>query len=262
MRNCLIVGFGRSGTSLLAGILNTAGYYSGDDLYPPRSSNPKGFFESAKINHINELLLEPYDFHLQAKQYPVYQAEYSPYRPRKGHRWLSYISEFTEVETSDEYLLSAIQGFTQQSPYCYKDPRFAYTLPVWNSFLNKRAVILVVFRHPSVTVNSVIKECATVKYLEQFYIDYPLAFKLWENYYKRVLWLIKRIANRKFVFIHYLQIINGDFLHKLQNELEVFLDSSFVDQSLLRSKDDITPPEQVIHLYKFLCQIAEYKDVE
>ncbi|NIM13858.1 MAG: sulfotransferase family protein, partial [Candidatus Aminicenantes bacterium] len=54
MKNCLILGSGRSGTSMIAGILHKAGYFMGDNLYPPRSANPKGFFENWEINEINE----------------------------------------------------------------------------------------------------------------------------------------------------------------------------------------------------------------
>ena len=61
MRNCLVMGFGRSGTSLMAGILLNSGYYLGDDLYPARESNPTGFFENSFINGINEQILKNYD---------------------------------------------------------------------------------------------------------------------------------------------------------------------------------------------------------
>jgi hypothetical protein len=44
-RNCLILGSGRSGTSLAAGILAQAGYFMGDELWPVNIGNPKGQFE-------------------------------------------------------------------------------------------------------------------------------------------------------------------------------------------------------------------------
>ena len=61
MKNCIILGSGRSGTSMLGGILHNAGYFMGDNLYPPSISNPKGFFENPRINRINELILSKYD---------------------------------------------------------------------------------------------------------------------------------------------------------------------------------------------------------
>ena len=59
MRNCIILGSGRSGTSMVAGSVAGAGYHMGDQLHAARISNPKGFFESSEINDINEALLAP-----------------------------------------------------------------------------------------------------------------------------------------------------------------------------------------------------------
>src|SRR5262249_21790216 len=58
-RNCLILGSGRSGTSMLAGMLRLAGYYMGEHLVPADPSNPKGYFEDDEVNAINEELLSP-----------------------------------------------------------------------------------------------------------------------------------------------------------------------------------------------------------
>ena len=57
MHNVIILGSGRSGTSMIAGALTKAGYYIGDNPYPPRKTNPKGFFETREVNHVNEILL-------------------------------------------------------------------------------------------------------------------------------------------------------------------------------------------------------------
>src|ERR1700726_1587163 len=59
MRNCIILGCGRSGTSLASGLLAGSGYFMGDHLYPPSEGNPKGYFEDQDVNAINEDLLEP-----------------------------------------------------------------------------------------------------------------------------------------------------------------------------------------------------------
>jgi hypothetical protein len=57
VRNVLILGSGRSGTSMVAGTLAGAGWFVGARPYAPRSSNPKGFFESPDVNGVNELIL-------------------------------------------------------------------------------------------------------------------------------------------------------------------------------------------------------------
>ena len=57
MKNCLIMGSGRSGTSMIAGMLAKEDYFFGDNLYQARDPNPKGFFEDPEINDINETIL-------------------------------------------------------------------------------------------------------------------------------------------------------------------------------------------------------------
>ena len=39
---------------MLAGLFAKTNYYMGDNLIPPRGTNPKGFFEEMKINQLNE----------------------------------------------------------------------------------------------------------------------------------------------------------------------------------------------------------------
>ena len=53
IRDGLILGSGRSGTSMLAGTLSAAGYYIGDCLIEANEANPKGFFEDYEVNAIN-----------------------------------------------------------------------------------------------------------------------------------------------------------------------------------------------------------------
>ena len=58
MKNVIVLGSGRSGTSMLAGMFRSAGYFMGTDYITPRDSNPKGFFEGREVNDINEKLLQ------------------------------------------------------------------------------------------------------------------------------------------------------------------------------------------------------------
>ena len=57
MKNVIILGSGRSGTSMVAGTLAKAGYYMGEQLLPANKANPKGFFEDIEVNAINEDIL-------------------------------------------------------------------------------------------------------------------------------------------------------------------------------------------------------------
>ncbi|MDX1388819.1 MAG: hypothetical protein R3344_06490, partial [Acidobacteriota bacterium] len=72
MRDCIILGSGRSGTSMVAGTLAGAGYFMGEKLWDATPANPKGFFEDQEINAINEDLI----------------AQVLPARPAVLGRWL------------------------------------------------------------------------------------------------------------------------------------------------------------------------------
>ena len=124
-RNCLILGSGRSGTSMLAGSLRLAGYYMGAELIPADETNPKGFFEDDEINAINEALLEPLTPELSSPNY--------------GWRWLASVPVDTGIECLPD-LADRIEAQTAHSPYCFKDPRFCYTLPAWRPFASRTRV--------------------------------------------------------------------------------------------------------------------------
>src|SRR5262249_31665720 len=100
-RNCLILGSGRSGTSLLAGTLRLAGYYMGEHLIPADASNPKGYFEDDEINAINEGLL----------------AQVTPprSRPASGWRWLATVPVGTPIPCPPE-IAKRIQTQIGNSP--------------------------------------------------------------------------------------------------------------------------------------------------
>ena len=57
--NLFVLGCGRSGTSLVAGLFRNAGYFMGENLLRPRDGNPLGFFEDREVNSINEELIGP-----------------------------------------------------------------------------------------------------------------------------------------------------------------------------------------------------------
>ena len=181
------MGFGRSGTSLMAGILNQSGYFSGNDLYPPRKSNPHGFFENAFINGINEGILEKYDYKDLSVIAPSFPKQYSPYQPGVGQRWLTYIPADTTIDPCDEKILSYIREAIQISGYAYKDPRFNYTLGIWNEQIKDDTLFVCMYRQPEITVGSVLLECEYADYLTEFYIDMELAYSLWFNSYTHLL---------------------------------------------------------------------------
>ena len=254
------MGFGRSGTSLMGGILYQAGYYMGEGLYPPRHSNPKGFFENAFINGINERILANYDYSSLHDQIPVFDKTYSPYNPGTGQRWLTYIPKETDIKLLDEISENEIKQATARNGYAYKDPRFNYTLGLWNKYVDADAIYICVFRKPDIVVESVMTECKTTEYLSNFYINRNIAFKLWYSSYANLLYNQNQIVLNRVSFIHYEQLLSGDALLKLSNLLGVKIDSNFVDPKLNRSKPSSKIPMDVQKLYGKLCKLADYKN--
>jgi hypothetical protein len=263
MRNCLILGSGRSGTSMMAGILHQAGYYMGDNLYPPRHGNPKGSFENAMINGINEGILKKYEkkslLYLLRKR--LGQVKTTVYRPGTGQRWLRSLPVNTAVTYIDKKIEKKIKKATAKTPFAYKDPRFCYTLPVWAKYLEPGTLFTCIFREPDVTVESMLTECRSVDYLKNLEIDGEKAYEVWINMYSHILEKhLNAFHHLVFIFVHYRQVYNGTALGRLSEALGVLLNNDFVDKKLKRTQP--TPgeaiPQKARQIYSQLCHLAGY----
>ena len=258
MRNCLIMGFGRSGTSLMTGILSEAGYFAGENLYPARESNPKGFFENEVINGINEKILKKYDYQRLHKEIPRFHQRFSPYAPGEGHRWLSYISPDCRLTECEADIREAIAKALSVKGYAYKDPRFNYTLKFWEEAITDDTLMICMFRQPEITVGSIIRECQVAGYLSEFYIEAELAYQLWFNSYTHLLNNLSSISSDRILFVHYEQLLTGSVLPLLSRKLDVDLDSAFCDRELNRSSPAGIRPDAVDRLYRTLCDFAAW----
>jgi len=260
MRNCLIMGFGRSGTSLMAGILNQAGYFSGDDLYPPRDSNLMGFFENAFINGINERILQEYD-PVKRNMDPSFPGKtFSPFRPGYGHRWLIHLEPETIVDYCNEPIERDIREAVKVKGYAYKDPRFNYTLGIWHQWIEDDTLYIIMFRRPDITVGSVLTECANADYLSEFYIDTSLAYRLWENSYSSLFAHLSAVADDRKIFVNYDQLLMGTVLKFLSQKLGTALQAAFIRPELSRSKPAGMVPKEVRQIYNDLCLKANYPE--
>lgn len=79
-----MLGCGRSGTSLVAGLFART-HEMGSRLLAPDPANPKGFFEDRAVNAANERLLAPYDAFSSPGRRPL----------REGERWLAVLAPGT-----------------------------------------------------------------------------------------------------------------------------------------------------------------------
>jgi len=243
MRDCVVVGCGRSGTSLAAGVLARAGYNCGDDLLPADDGAPAGFFESRGINAINEALLAPHDDEL------LDRSGYS--RPlRDGERWLAVLPADAEP-TAPAALRAAMAEALPARPYCCKDPRFGYTLEAWRP-LFAGAVFVCVFRHPVATAGSIARE---VRYGD-LSVDTDTSVDIWMAVYSRILRRMRH--NGDWLFVHYEQLLDGSGVKRLARAVDAPLDPTLADPALSRSTAEADPPAGTAAAYEELCASAGY----
>jgi hypothetical protein len=239
-RDCVVVGCGRSGTSLTAGLLAQAGYAVGDRPLDSDPSNPWGFFEDREVNRLNELLLAPY-----ADRAPC--AGYS--RPlRGGERWLAAFPPDVAVEPRPE-LAEAMAAAVPSSPYCLKDPRFCHTLDAWRGALGD-PLFICVFRHPLATARSIARD---VRYGD-LALGLDAALTVWASAYGQV--LRRHAGDGDWLFVHYEQLLDGSGVRRLAERAEAALDPAFAQRSLSRSSAEGSVPDALAGLYDELCAAA------
>jgi len=236
---------------MVAGSLSKAGYFMGDRLIVPREANPKGFFEDWDINGINEELLAP----VVPKRPKILGKERFRYRPLEGQRWLASLPLGTEIHSSPD-IAARIRQATIREPYCYKDPRFCYTLPAWEPFLRNVGFVCV-FRAPAITAVSILTECREAPYLHTLEMTFRRTLKMWTSMYTHVLEIHRYKGD--WLFLHYDQLLNSDGQNRLETFLGAPVDPSFPEASLNRSSSTRRVPGQTWKVYKELCELAEYE---
>jgi hypothetical protein len=236
---------------MVAGCLAKAGFFMGAQLYPPRESNPKGFFEDPEINGINESLLA----RVLPKRPPLLGQWFFRDRPIAGQMWLARIPVGTLIPSTPE-IAERIRKVTTQEPYCFKDPRFAYTLPIWRPFL-KNTVFVCIFRDPAATAHSILKECKDSPVLQSFAITRSQVFDVWTLMYKHILEIHRH--DGAWLFVHYDQVLHGECLDRLEAFVDARVDRLFPEPWLRRSFSDNNVPDETRHVYQRLCKLAGYE---
>jgi hypothetical protein len=231
--------------------LSKAGYFMGDRLIAPREANPKGFFEDWDINGINETLLAP----VVPKRSKILGRECFRYRPVEGQRWLASLPLRTAIHYSDD-IAEKIREVTVREPYCFKDPRFCYTLPAWKPFL-KNVGFVCVFRAPAITAASILKECREAPYLRTLEMTFSRTLKVWTSMYLHVLKIHRHKGD--WLFLHYDQLLHSVGQKRLETFLGARVDSSFPEVSLSRSFSAQRVSVKTWRVYKELCDLAEYE---
>lgn len=251
-----ILGAGRSGTSLLAGLFRRSGLHMGDAPYRPRQANPHGFFEDREVNSINEAMLalclpQPVESGPCGHGHDI---------PGEGQRWLARLpAEITPLATAD--LSSRISAVLAKGATCLKDPRFCYTLPAWWAALEPGAKVrhLCVFRHPSNVATSVLHECRSAPYLANLAISPDLIIANWCLLYRHV--LEKHVLSGAWLFVAYDSLFQASTLDRIEAFSGHGLDRELVDPALNRSRAEQRISAEAEAIYQQLferSQGAEY----
>lgn len=248
MLNCLVMGCGRSGTSMLAGTLSKAGYFMGKNPLPPNRNNPKGYFETREVESLNEELIATV---VPAR--PKFWGKWFFHdRPLFTQRWLASVPVGTEVDCSPA-LAARIEEAVSTEPYCFKDPRFCYTLPAWRPYLRDVGFVCV-FRDPATTTKSIMHVMGDEDYLQSLSLSKDRAFEVWTLMYRHI--LENHRHEGKWLFLHYNQLFESSGRRQLEDFLQVSVDDSFPERSLSRSFSDDSAPETAIRVYEQLCELA------
>jgi hypothetical protein len=237
---------------LLAGTLSGAGYFMGDHPWLDRQFNPKGYFEDMHVAGINEELLRQV---VRTAPRRPYRWVYRRHAFRWGQLWLAAVPPEVEIPR----LLNVEPGIKKlvgHKPYCFKDPRFCYTLPAWRPFL-RDTVLLCVFREPARTANSILTILDRNPRLSHLSMGFDQALDVWTSTYAHV--VAKHRHEGEWLFIHYEQIMNGSAKARIRDALGIEPDLDFADAELRRSPAAGDLPVRTREIYDELCELAGFQ---
>ena len=182
-----IAGMHRSGTSMVARMLNLCGLYLGEekDLMPAAEDNPDGYWENRYFVDINDGVL------LSLKGSWDTPPDYWP-----GWEDSSFLNPYRQEA---EEVINKIESLT--SLWGWKDPRTSLTLPFWQKLIPDLKVVICV-RHPDEVAHSLAR---------RGHSSTAFSARLWYTYYER---LLASVQSQNQIITHY-----DAFFHDAQAEL-------------------------------------------
>jgi hypothetical protein len=146
VKNVIILGMARSGTSLVTSIFGNAGYYIGEDneIAETNHMNPTGFWESLSLSNINGSILRASGF-------------------AHDNTWIYDAISDDQVDFINKYSLpdtgkNLLTQFEKHQPWAWKDPRLCYTLGCWWPHLDSdNTVVILVKRNRNAIFNSFVR---------------------------------------------------------------------------------------------------------
>jgi len=243
-----IVGCGRNGTSLTAGLFRNSGLFMGRRLHAPSPENPTGYFEDANINRLNNRIISRY---VPSKGILHDGISYQCDSPGTGNGWLARIPLQRAVEATAEEE-AEIRSWLQ-SPFCLKDTRFCYLLHLWRRHAPD-AHMICVFRPPHVAAASILHSCFTRAGLADHAISVKQAFEIWTLMYTHV--LRRHAQTGDWLFVQYADIISGRALDAIEKFAGSPVDRHFACSALNRTQPPFEAPESALSIFAELQERA------
>lgn len=245
---------------MLTGMFSNFGFHLGDnyEYLKKDKANPKGYFEDYEVNTINEDILKETLYNIPESIRKRFFPSFTFYRAR----WLSRLPLYKNLKTNKN-INDRITKLVVKTPFCYKDPRFSYTLPIWKTILDKNNIpvkYLVVYREPYKTAKSIVKECEESIALSPLRMNEYIALKIWWLMYSHILKNYENDENKdNWKFIHFNQLFSMGFLEEVEEFVGTTIDRQFPDRQLSRAIDEEREiKSNLLLIYNRLNQLSGY----
>jgi len=171
----MIAGMHRSGTSMIARLLNLSGLYLGreDELYAGAADNAEGFWEHRSFVELNDVILTHFGGGWDLP--PTFPIDWD---------------ERPDVQPFVERAKALAESFDGHASWGWKDPRNCLTIGLWRRLIPDLKIVLCV-RHPNEVAQSLQK---------RGYSSHPFAWNLWKIYHRS---LLASVPLESLVVTHY-----------------------------------------------------------
>lgn len=233
MRDVIILGTGRSGTSVTASLFRNTGAFRGNELYKHKTlANPNGYFEDFGITRINNCLVQRVVRFRLISRLPNWMVP--PTHVDSRSLWLAAPRRISRRAVPDP-IARQMRDHVSRRPFCYKDPRFSVTLPLWGPFLPENTRFLVVFREPERTVQSMLRD-VNETYDPPLPLTERQAYVVWCRTYWRLLYTF--VPDERWMFVSYNDVIGGKAIPAIERFTSISVDASLVDPKVSRVGED------------------------
>ena len=235
----IVTGMHRSGTSLTASLLQSAGVDIGKNLIAPSEGNLRGHFEDLDIVQFHENTLKAN--HLPPEGWTmINQVDYIPENLRQK------VKEVISKKRNQ----ANITG--------WKDPRGTLFLKFWESELPE-AKFIFLYRNPWEVIDSLYRRGDTI-----FQKNPELALQFWKNYNQAIIRFYNNYSEKSILLnIRYIRD-NPDLISKKMAEkfnLKISVQSQVYESSLLKFYNENSPYSLLIQQFFPDC-IKIYQQLE